>query len=96
MKALRMPRRPRNRNEWQAAVDAADACLHLDSARKCGLCTGGPDIDVERCESLLQEGKQRGYEPSPDNVERFIAELALTAQPSRPPRRTSERTRTGN
>jgi len=37
--------------------------LLLDSARQYGLVTGGPEIDVERCEEILTLGKARGIEP---------------------------------
>lgn len=73
MVKARMPKRP---SEWRNAVDAAHGALHLDSARQYGLVKGGPEIDVERCELILREGKKLGYLPRPDAVENFIRELA--------------------
>jgi hypothetical protein len=58
--AARDPETPR---EWQEAVDLADFHLQLDAARQYGLVTGGPDVDVERCEYLLKQGKNLGYRP---------------------------------
>lgn len=39
----------------------ADACLLIDSARKYGLVSGGPDIDIERCEELIERAKAAGH-----------------------------------
>lgn len=58
--------------QWQEAVDMAHACILLDAATKYGLVTGGPRINVERCQELLDRGKARGTFPRPDAVERFI------------------------
>ena len=43
------PNDPKAPEEWQAAADAADALLRLDSARMYGLVTGGPEVDADRC-----------------------------------------------
>jgi hypothetical protein len=59
--------------EWQTAVDAADALLHIQSAEAYGLITGAPTVNVERCEELLEAGSLRGVMPSAGNVERYIA-----------------------
>ena len=66
---------PQTPSEWQHAVDAAEGCLALDSARQYGLVSGGPVINVERCEEILREGRKRNIRPSPDAVERFALEL---------------------
>lgn len=55
---------PSSADEWQAAVDAADFYLSLDAARKYGLVTGGPQVNVERCEEVLQRGAELGYQPT--------------------------------
>jgi hypothetical protein len=65
--------------EWQAAVDAAHAATCLDSARQYGLVSGGPTVDVERCDELLRAGEARGIRPSRDAVERFVAGLLAEA-----------------
>ena len=70
-----MSRDPNNSGEWQDAVDAAHACLTLDAARLYGLVTGGPGVNVGRCEDILNRGRRRGVEPRPDAVERFLSEL---------------------
>jgi len=61
--------------EWQDAVDAAHACLCLDSARTYGLVVGGPKVDVDRCLLILRQGRERGFTPAVDAVERFVAAL---------------------
>jgi hypothetical protein len=63
---------PRSPEEWQTAVDAADALLHIHSAAAYGLIKGAPSINLERCEQLLEAGHQRGVTPSAGNVERYI------------------------
>lgn len=70
----RKPAMPQTRAEWQSAVDAAEACLTLDSARQYGLVEGGPVIDVRRCRRVLREGRQRGIRPSPGVAEQFWLE----------------------
>jgi len=57
------PENPRTREQWREAVNTAHFLLLLDSARQYGLVTGGPEIDVERCEEILTLGKARGIEP---------------------------------
>jgi hypothetical protein len=59
--------------EWQLAIDMAHGALSLDSARLYGLVTGGPVVNVERCQEILVKGKAAGYCPSRDSVEKFVA-----------------------
>lgn len=51
---------PETPEEWQAAVDMAHFYLCLDAARRYGLISGGPEIDVDRCEDILERGQARG------------------------------------
>ena len=70
------PQNPETPEEWQAAVDAADALLKLDAARLYGLVSGGPEVDAERCWELLHRAaEEHGIEPADDAVERFVEEL---------------------
>jgi len=66
---------PQNPEEWQEAVDAAEAMLLLDSARQYGLITGGPGVHVDRCLEVLAAGRDRGIVPRPDAIERVLFEL---------------------
>jgi hypothetical protein len=67
------PAEPQTPEEWQTAVDAADALLHIQSAEAYGLITGAPTVNVERCEELLEAARRRGVTPSAGNVERYVA-----------------------
>ncbi len=66
---------PVTRAEWQDAADAAYGALCLDSARQYGLVTGGPGVDVERCEQILRSAKSIGITPANDAAERFVEQL---------------------
>lgn len=65
--------------EWQTAVDAAHGSLALAAARDYGLVTGGPVVNVERCNQILERGAEMGVTPSPDAIERFTLGLAAAA-----------------
>lgn len=66
---------PRTDAEWQEAVDQAEFLQLLDSARKYGLVTGGPTVNLDRCAEILAEGPRRGVTPSADCCERIIKAL---------------------
>ena len=66
--------------EWQNAVDAAHACLLIDSARHYGLIEGGPAVDADRCELMLSLGENQGFTPSADALERFLAAINATVK----------------
>jgi hypothetical protein len=70
---------PDTSEQWQTAVDAARGFLALDDARGYGLVRGGPEVNTERCEKILQLGAERGFRPSPGAIERLITELLLSA-----------------
>lgn len=68
------PQEPKTPAEWQDAVDQAYFWTLFDSARDYGLVTGGPKtINVDRCEEILARGREMGIEPTPDCVERIVA-----------------------
>lgn len=69
-------RDPRTKQEWQEAVELAEAWLQIESARAYGLISGGPQIDAERCQELLEKGAKRGFRPRGEAVERILLELA--------------------
>jgi hypothetical protein len=62
---------PKTPEEWQEVVDMAAAARAVADCKMYGLLTGGPDIDVERCDDLLRRGRKRGITPS-----RPVGELA--------------------
>jgi hypothetical protein len=63
---------PKTRRQWQDAVDAAYGALAMDSAKQYGLVDGGPVVNVERCQFILDRGKRRGVVPAEDALERFV------------------------
>lgn len=67
--------RPVTDDQWQDAVDAAHAMLMLEAARLYGLVTGGPEVNIERCVEILEDGQARGIHPRIDAVQRLIKEL---------------------
>lgn len=71
----RMPATPQ---EWQEAVDAAEALLLIDSARQYGLITGGPVANVARCCEIKLKGLEMGIRPRKNFAEQLIAEIAAT------------------
>lgn len=75
-----LPDDPTTPEQWQVAVDAAAWCLTVDSCRQYGLLRGGPKVNVERCQAVVDEGKARGIEPSADYVERYTAAWNEAAQ----------------
>lgn len=56
------PNTPTGRQE---AVNLAEMYLRLESARMYGLVSGGPKVNVERCEDILGRGRKLGYVPAP-------------------------------
>ncbi|OJW05300.1 MAG: hypothetical protein BGO49_31230 [Planctomycetales bacterium 71-10] len=66
------PLNPTSPEEWQNAVDAAKALGVLHAARSYGIVKGGPEVDVDRCDALLERGLRLGITPRPDAVERFV------------------------
>lgn len=57
------PRDPRTPREWQEAADLAWTLLMVDSAKQYGLITGGPAVNLDRCETILHRASRRGIKP---------------------------------
>ena len=74
-----MAQNPTSPEEWQECVNLCELYLRVDSARQYGLITGGPQVDVRRCEWLLRWGKRRGFMPEPETVKRMLADLVRGA-----------------
>jgi hypothetical protein len=66
---------PQTESEWQEAVDLADFYLHLHAAVAYGLVTYTGEINVERCQYILQYGRDRNITPHSDAVERITRRL---------------------
>lgn len=70
----RFERLPVTAKEWQAAVDAAEAILRIDGARRYGLIQGGPRANERRCLEILELGRRRGCRPAENALELYVAE----------------------
>lgn len=68
-------RDPEGPEEWQATVDQAKALLILEDARLYGLVSGGPAVNVPRCEDILRRGATLGYRPRPDAAKQFFRDF---------------------
>lgn len=55
---------PRTRKQWQEAVDLAAGMRDIADLKMYGLLAGGPEINVARCDDMLERGRQRGITPS--------------------------------
>lgn len=64
---------PTTDEEWQDAVDSAYVMLVLDSAQKYELVSGGPVVNVDRCEEILARGAAHGFQPASDAIARLIS-----------------------
>jgi hypothetical protein len=72
MAKKKKPRLPTTKGEWQSAVDLAGFFVLLDAARAYGLVTGGPDVNVDRCQEIIEAGKKKGMTPRVDAVQPFV------------------------
>lgn len=68
-----MSSNPTTPAQWQEAVNAAHVLLLVESARYYGLITGGPEVNIDRCNELLAEGRSLGIEPSSNALELMLA-----------------------
>lgn len=67
---------PTTPEQWQEAVDMAEAWLRIDSARAYGLVTGGPKVNVVRCRALIAQGLTRGFRPSQEKIDAILLGMA--------------------
>jgi|SRR5579885_3304145 len=75
-----MIRDPQTKQEWQEAVDMAHALLSLDACRQYGLVTGGPKINLERCEELLRRAREYGYFPREEAIADVVRAINLDVE----------------
>jgi hypothetical protein len=73
---VRDPQDPQTPEEWQECVNLAAGWRQVADCKMYGLVQGGPDIDVRRCDQLLERGRQRGVFPSRSTVELAVAAVA--------------------
>lgn len=63
------PRDPKTPAEWQEAVNAAHVMRMIADCEMYGLITG-PEVNVERCDAILETGAKLGYHPDPGILEK--------------------------
>ena len=68
-----MSRDPANWHEWHEAIVAAEVMLRIDAARRYGLITGGPAVDVERCRELIARGRAAGHVATEQDIDAALA-----------------------
>jgi hypothetical protein len=66
---------PETPAEWHDAVVWAETLLTLDAAKQYGLLTGGPRIDVARCQDLKTRGNAAGYFATNGDIDSCIHAL---------------------
>lgn len=64
---------PQTDEEWQYAADASKAFQLLESLRFYGLVEGGPVINLDKCEELLELAAERLIYPTDEGVIDVIA-----------------------
>jgi len=75
---VKRPQDPQSQAQWREAATLARAYLLIDAAKTYGLMVGGPAIDVDRCERVLEQARARGVEVPDEHAE--AAALELIAQ----------------
>lgn len=61
--------------ELRQAALLARVSLLLASARAYGFVDGGPDVDVDRCEEVIEVAREAGMEPTDDEVDAALVEF---------------------
>ena len=64
---------PQSPEEWQEAVNLAHMWRMVEAARLFGLVTGGPKVNVARCDEIIERGKKHGIKPQDAVVGQMIA-----------------------
>jgi hypothetical protein len=57
-------RDPETPAEWQEAVDGAHFLRCLADCQMYGLITGAENVNIERCDEILDRGAKLGYKPN--------------------------------
>jgi hypothetical protein len=74
---------PRTPAQWQEAVDGAAGARVIADCMMYGLLQGDVEINVERCDYILEQGKRRGILPSHDPVELAIGLIRAMQEEAR-------------
>ena len=74
---------PQTPEEWQTAATMAHLLLTIESARMYGLIEGGPKVDLQRCEQILELARRRKVYPqklTDQEIGAFIAQINMEAE----------------
>lgn len=55
---------PQTLEQWREAVEAAAGLRIIADLKMYGLLTGGPGININRCDEILRRGAKRGVFPA--------------------------------
>jgi hypothetical protein len=67
--------------DWQLAVNLAQALISIDLASRYGRMDIDPKCNIQRCEDLLSRGKSLGVEPIGRQVDTIIRALSEAPEP---------------
>lgn len=70
--SVEMRHDPKTPEQWQEAVDMAAGWRMIEDCRMYGLIDGGPSVNLDRCDEILERGRKRGVRPS-----KPVLELAI-------------------
>jgi hypothetical protein len=70
---------PINDQQWQEAVNLAELYSRVDAAVKYGFITFTGQIDINRCEAILEQGRRRGVYPVQVQVDELIQQLVVNS-----------------
>jgi hypothetical protein len=63
-------KQPQTPAEWNEAAALAEVMLDIDTARRYGLITGGPEINVERCRAIIRDARAQGIVSTATTINR--------------------------
>lgn len=72
---------PKKPGEWQECMNAAQAAMTLDAARRYGFISEDGTVDLVRCLDLLAQGKALDYVPRTVAIEQFAHAFARNLMP---------------
>ena len=63
---------PETPDQWRHVATMAAALLRIDACRQYGLITGGPIVNVNRCEALIAGARKRGIRITADAIDAAV------------------------
>lgn len=72
-------RSPESPEEWQNAVNIAEALIGVELGRQYGVFSGGPRVDVVRCLDFVGTAVRMGIVPQEEEVQALMDSIARPA-----------------